>query len=229
LNPSPAAVLHERPANTERSNQLLGTRRGRFLARCFKGKTLQKKRSKQSRDLFFVPLPARSLSVGQASRLSPSSKYFAHRSVVLRHTGNSDAHGGNFKVRDRRDACPTAWLWIYRSAFVQLHAGAVHPLDFFLPDGLERSGGTGAEAQWLFLPEPDTTTGFDRNPGNMNRLYSCFLDSSFRINSNHEDSLRWRITSSQPQSSFHAFDTNSLPPHVCGSCRVLEKMPPLIS
>jgi hypothetical protein len=25
-----------------------------------------------------------------------------------------------------------------------------------VPDGLGGSGGTGAEAQWLFMPEPDT-------------------------------------------------------------------------
>jgi hypothetical protein len=32
----------------------------------------------------------------------------------------------------------------------------VHPLDFPVPDGLERLRRDGAEAQWLFMPEPDT-------------------------------------------------------------------------
>jgi hypothetical protein len=32
----------------------------------------------------------------------------------------------------------------------------VHPLDYPVPDGLERLRRDGAEAQWLFMPEPDT-------------------------------------------------------------------------
>jgi hypothetical protein len=101
--------------------------------------TEENEANKEREFLSSFPWPARSLSVGQASRLSPSSKYFAHRSVVLRHTGNSNAHGGNFKVRDRRDACPTAWLWIYRSCLLSNSMLArIQPPDFPGPDGLER-------------------------------------------------------------------------------------------
>jgi hypothetical protein len=48
----------------------------------------------------------------------------------------------------------------------------------------------GAEAQWLFLPEPDTRNSVSiRNPGNHEPAFPAFMDSSFRINSNHEGIL----------------------------------------
>jgi len=60
----------------------------------------------------------------------------------------------------------------------------VHPLDFPAPDGAGGgSGGTVAEAQRLFLPEPDTRK---------TRLTRAARQARTPINSNRKESLRRR-------------------------------------
>ena len=80
-------------------------------------------------------------------------------------------------------ACPSPIGW------ERVAAGWVRVFNLWFykdvaPDGAGGgSGGTGAEAQWLFLPEPDTRK---------TRLTRVAQQSWTPINPNRKESLRWR-------------------------------------
>jgi len=74
-------------------------------------------------------------------------------------------------------------MHLFSSASVKKCGLGAFPLDFPCRTGWSGSGGAGAEAQRLFLPEPDT-----RKP----RLTRVARQAQMPINSNRKESLRRR-------------------------------------